>query len=124
MVMKTNPIMGKMDKCSQGLGMLGMSGLRDPCYQYVEQCVTQLEGRGVNFQAIQTDGFRGQYKFALAPLPPLQEVEILLDADSGSLASIVGRPMIELYVEMKRHELARLKRMDVEEVRELFIELF
>lgn len=26
-VMKANPIMGKMDKCSQGLGMLGMSGL-------------------------------------------------------------------------------------------------
>lgn len=32
--------------------------------------------------------------------------------------------MIVLYVEMKRHELARLKRMDVEEVRKLFIELF
>ena len=77
-VMIANPITGKMDKCSQGLGMLGMSGLRHPCYQYVEQCVTQLEARGVNLQAIHTEGFRGQYKFALAPLPPPQAVDLLL----------------------------------------------
>lgn len=69
---------GKMERCSQGWGLFSIAGLRDPCYQYVEECVTQLEALGVDFQAIHTEGQRGQYEFALGPRPPLEAVDQLV----------------------------------------------
>lgn len=77
-VMKANKSTGKMERCSDGWGLFSISGLRDPCYQYVEECVVQLEALGVDFQAIHTEGQRGQYEFALGPKPPLEAVDQLV----------------------------------------------
>lgn len=77
-VMKANSSTGKMERCSNGHGCFSASGLRDPCYQYVEQCITQLEAQGVDIQAIHTEGSRGQYEFALGPRPPVEAVDQLV----------------------------------------------
>lgn len=78
MVIKASPSIGKMEKCSEGYGLFSISGLRDPCYQYVEQYVDQLQALGVDFQAVHTEGLRGQYEFALGPRPPLEAVDQLV----------------------------------------------
>lgn len=77
-VMKVSPNTGKMEKCSQGYGLFSISGLRDPCYQYVEKCVNELLALGVDCQAIHTEGLRGQYEIALGPRPPLEAVDQLV----------------------------------------------
>ncbi|KAF7593673.1 hypothetical protein BBP40_011082 [Aspergillus hancockii] len=78
LVMKSNGSTGTMERASRGWGLFAISGLRDPCYQYIEECVTQLQALGVDFQAIHTEGVRGQYEFALGPKPPMEAVDQLL----------------------------------------------
>jgi glutamine synthetase len=51
-----------MVRCSEGFGLFSVAGLRDPCYQYVEQCVHQLRAQGVEVLAVHTEGIRGQYE--------------------------------------------------------------
>ncbi|KAJ5455180.1 glutamine synthetase [Penicillium sp. IBT 31633x] len=77
-VMKANTCTGKMERCSQGWGLFSVAGLRDQTYQYVEECVSLLEALGVDFQAIHTEGQRGQYEFALGPRSPLEAVDQLV----------------------------------------------
>lgn len=76
--MEASPSTGKMEKCSEGYGLFSISGLRDPCYQYVEQCVDQLQALGLDFQAVHTECLRGQYEFVLGPRPPLEAVDQLV----------------------------------------------
>ncbi|RAK76331.1 putative glutamine synthetase [Aspergillus fijiensis CBS 313.89] len=77
-IMKPHPETGRLERYSRGWGLFSVAGLRDPCYTHVEQCVLQLQARGVDIQAIHTEGVRGQYEFALGPKPPLQAVDQLL----------------------------------------------
>lgn len=77
-VMKSDPSSNAMVRCSGGLGHFAVSGLRDPCFQYVEQCVTLLRAQGVVVQAVHTEGFRGQYEIVLGPLQPIQAVDQLI----------------------------------------------
>ncbi|KAJ5652111.1 glutamine synthetase [Penicillium longicatenatum] len=59
------------------------------------------------------------------PLPQcLEDSLAVLDADTGSLATIIGRPMIDHYINIKRFEIAQMKKMKSKTVRELLIELF
>jgi glutamine synthetase len=101
-VMKANESTGKMERRSQGWGLFSISGLRDPCYQLVEECVSRLMALGVDFQAIHTEGQRGQYEFALGPLPPLQAVDQLvlvhsylkdIFAHHGYMVTMVPKPV-------------------------------
>ncbi|OQE91432.1 hypothetical protein PENNAL_c0009G08538 [Penicillium nalgiovense] len=62
----------------RGLGHFAVSGLRDPCYQYVEECVHQLQAQGVKFHSLHSEGHRGQYEISLAPLPPAQGINQLI----------------------------------------------
>ncbi|RAL07257.1 glutamine synthetase [Aspergillus homomorphus CBS 101889] len=78
LILKPNPTTGQMERCSRGWGLFSISGLRDPCYEHIELCVLQLKARGVDIQAIHTEGVRGQYEFALGPKPPMQAVDQLL----------------------------------------------
>lgn len=65
------------------------------------------------------DADRGQ------PLPKnLNAALDVLEADEGNLAAVLGRPMIDRYVGIKRYENASLAKLDPKEVHELFIELF
>lgn len=77
-VMKTVPSSNSTYRHSEGLGHFAVSGLRDPCYQYVEKCVLQLRAHGVILHTLQTEGHRGQYEIALGALPPVQAVDQLL----------------------------------------------
>ncbi|KAL4929081.1 putative glutamine synthetase [Aspergillus undulatus] len=63
---------------SRGLGRYTVSGLRDPCWTYVEEAVKRLRAFGVHITAIHAEGMRGQYEIALGPLPPLQAVDQLV----------------------------------------------
>ncbi|PYH43056.1 putative glutamine synthetase [Aspergillus saccharolyticus JOP 1030-1] len=77
-IMKPDPATGKLERYSRGWGLFSVGGLRDPCYQHIEQCVLKLHARGVDIQAIHTEGVRGQYEFALGPKPPMQAVDQLI----------------------------------------------
>ncbi|KAJ5946137.1 glutamine synthetase [Penicillium verhagenii] len=77
-VMKMDESSNSMVRCSDGLGHFAVSGLRDPSYQCVEQCVTRLRAQGALIQAVHTEGFRGQYEIVLGPLPPMQAVDQLI----------------------------------------------
>jgi glutamine synthetase len=63
-VMKSNPSSDRRYQYSQGLGHFAVSGLRDPCYQYVEECVHQLQAQGVKFHSLHSEGHRGQYEIS------------------------------------------------------------
>ncbi|PWI65251.1 hypothetical protein PCL_07301 [Purpureocillium lilacinum] len=87
---------------SVGLGNFAVSGLRDPCYVYVEEVVQSLLQAGVKIEAFHTEGRRGQYEIALGPLPPIQAVDQLvivhdtikhLFARQGLLATMSPRPV-------------------------------
>ncbi|KAJ5726997.1 glutamine synthetase [Penicillium malachiteum] len=67
-----------MTRCSNGLGHFAVSGFRDLCYQYVEECVNDLRSQGAKIQAVHTEGFRGQYEIVLGPLPPMQAIDQLI----------------------------------------------
>ncbi|KAJ5797796.1 glutamine synthetase [Penicillium pulvis] len=77
-VMKSCASSDAMVRCSEGFGLFSVAGLRDPCYQYVEQCVRQLRAQGVEILAVHTEGVRGQYEIVLGPLPPTQAIDQLL----------------------------------------------
>ncbi|PIG87318.1 glutamine synthetase [Aspergillus arachidicola] len=102
-VMKVSSTTGEYVKHSQGPGNFSVSGLRDPCYKYVQQCVQQLLDLGVHIHGIHSEGKRGQYEIALKPLPPLQAVdqlhfvhEYLKDtfAQHGYMATMAPKPII------------------------------
>ncbi|CEJ81027.1 hypothetical protein VHEMI01180 [[Torrubiella] hemipterigena] len=76
-IMKTTET-GDLVSFSQGLGRFAADGLRDPCYQYVEETVTTLLEAGVKIDAFQTEGRRGQYEITLGCLPPLAAVDQLV----------------------------------------------
>ena len=63
---------------SCGLGRYAVAGLRDPRFAYIEEVMERLLDSGVNIQAVQTEGRRGQYEFSLGPRPPLEAVDELL----------------------------------------------
>jgi glutamine synthetase len=67
-----------MTRYSNGMGHFAVSGFRDPCFQYVEECVQGLRAQGAEIQAIHTEGFRGQYEIVLGPLPPMQAIDQLV----------------------------------------------
>ena len=69
---------GTMTRHSDGLGHFAVSGFRDSCYQYVEECVHGLRAQGAKIQAVHTEGFRGQYEIVLGPLPPMQAIDQLV----------------------------------------------
>lgn len=77
-VMKSSTSSTTPHRQSAGLGHYAVSGLRDPCYQYVEQCMHKLRDRGVIVHALHTEGIRGQYEIVLGPLPPVQAVDQLI----------------------------------------------
>jgi glutamine synthetase len=54
----------------------------------------------------------------------LEDSLAILDADTGSLATIIGRPMIDHFIKIKRFEIAQTKKMNSKAVRKLLIELF
>ncbi|KAJ5207369.1 glutamine synthetase [Penicillium cf. griseofulvum] len=59
------------------------------------------------------------------PLPRcLNDSLAILSADTGSLVDMIGRPMIDHYIELKRYEIAQMKDIDSQAIRELLIELF
>jgi glutamine synthetase len=47
-----------------------------------------------------------------------------LSRHSENLDMMIGRPIIQQYVDFKRYEMVQLRGMDPTELRELFIELF
>ncbi|CEO58556.1 hypothetical protein PMG11_03270 [Penicillium brasilianum] len=125
-VMKANPSTGKTERCSQGWGLFSIAGLRDPCYQYVEQCVSQLEALGVDIQAIHTEGQRGQYELALGPRPPLEAVDQLVLVHSylkdtfarhGYVVTMVPKPVASESLANGQHTHLSLQptRPDLEE---------
>ncbi|KAE8370064.1 hypothetical protein BDV27DRAFT_171289 [Aspergillus caelatus] len=102
-VMKVSSVTGEYVKHSQGPGNFSVSGLRDPCYRYVQQCVQQLLALGVHIHGIHSEGKRGQYEIALKPLPPLQAVDQLhlvhdylkdTFAQHGYMATMAPKPVI------------------------------
>ena len=102
-VMKASSVTGGYVKFSQGPGNFSVSGLRDPCYRYVQQCVQQLLALGVHIHGIHSEGKRGQYEIALKPLPPLQAVDQLhlvhdylkdTFAQHGYMATMAPKPVI------------------------------
>ncbi|CAI7594304.1 unnamed protein product [Penicillium manginii] len=59
------------------------------------------------------------------PLPEnVEEAISILEQDEFGLADVLGGPILDQYVAMKRFELSKLKDMDSEKIRQLFIELF
>ncbi|KAE8380148.1 hypothetical protein BDV26DRAFT_303222 [Aspergillus bertholletiae] len=102
-VMKVSPPTGEYVKHTQGLGNFSVSGLRDPCYRYVQQCVQQLVTLGVHIHGLHSEGKRGQYEIALKPLPPLQAVDQLhlvhdclkdTFAQHGYMVTMAPKPVI------------------------------
>lgn len=63
---------------SNGLGRFAIAGQRQPCFAQVEECIDELQSAGVDIEAFQTEGRRGQYEISLAPRPPLQAVDELV----------------------------------------------
>ncbi|OQE16323.1 hypothetical protein PENFLA_c028G01663 [Penicillium flavigenum] len=61
-----------------GLGRYCVDGLRDPCFQYVEEAVQELLDSGALIQEFHSEGAVGQYEITLGPLPPLQAVDQLI----------------------------------------------
>ncbi|KAL5041897.1 hypothetical protein BDW71DRAFT_200971 [Aspergillus fruticulosus] len=47
-----------------------------------------------------------------------------LDLRSSGLDTMIGRPLVDHYIEMKRYETSRMREMDAQTVRELLVELF
>ncbi|GAB1193812.1 hypothetical protein APSETT444_003042 [Aspergillus pseudonomiae] len=102
-VMKASCATGEYVKHSQGPGNFSVSGLRDPCYRYVQQCIQQLLVLGVHIHGLHSEGKRGQYEIALKPLPPLQAVDQLhfvhdylkdTFAKHGYMATMAPKPLI------------------------------
>ncbi|KAE8140638.1 hypothetical protein BDV38DRAFT_290288 [Aspergillus pseudotamarii] len=102
-VMKISSVTGEYVKHSQGPGNFSVSGLRDPCYRDVQQCVQQLLTLGVHIHGIHSEGKRGQYEIALKPLPPLQAVDQLhlvhdylkdTFAQHGYMVTMAPKPVI------------------------------
>ncbi|OGM41538.1 glutamine synthetase [Aspergillus bombycis] len=102
-VMKVSSTTGEYVKHSQGPGNFSLSGLRDPCYQYVQQCVQELSALGVHIHGLHSEGKRGQYEIALKPLPPMQAVDQLhfvhdylkdTFAKHGYMATMAPKPLI------------------------------
>lgn len=59
------------------------------------------------------------------PLPGnVEEAISILEKDEFGLADVLGSPVLERYVMIKRFELSKLKEMDPETIRRLFVELF
>lgn len=69
---------GSLVPCSAGFGRFAVGGLRDPCYEHVEETVLVLQAAGVKIDAFQTEGRRGQYEFTLGCLPPVAAVDQLV----------------------------------------------
>lgn len=76
-VMKANAD-GNLVPYSTGYGRFCVGGLRDPCWEYVEEAAFALMEAGVEIDALQTEGRRGQYEFSLGCLPPLAAVDQLI----------------------------------------------
>ena len=77
MIMKTSSD-GEIVPHSTGLGLMAVAGLRDASFKYVEECIFELQESGVQLQSFHTEGRRGQYEFALGPLPPMEAVDQLI----------------------------------------------
>ena len=69
---------GNIVPMSAGYGRYAIDGLRDPCYQYVEEAAQEMLEAGVAMQTIQAEGIRGQYEISMAPLPPLAALDQLV----------------------------------------------
>ena len=69
---------GNIVPMSAGFGRYAIDGLRDPCYQYLEEAVQELLEAGVSMQTIQAEGIRGQYEISLGPLPPISAIDQLV----------------------------------------------
>ncbi|KAF3925298.1 hypothetical protein ABW20_dc0107529 [Dactylellina cionopaga] len=69
---------GGLVSYSLSLGMGACDGLRHPCYQHVEETMQVLLDAGVGLEVVHTEGIRGQYKFCLAPKPPMEAVDELI----------------------------------------------
>ncbi|GFF95903.1 protein fluG [Aspergillus lentulus] len=63
---------------TNGLGRYAVDGLRHPHFNLVESTIHQLLDAGVDIQAVQTEGRRGQYELSLAPRTPLEAVDELI----------------------------------------------
>ncbi|KAJ5243418.1 glutamine synthetase [Penicillium citrinum] len=125
-VMKLNQETGIIDRCSEGWGLFSISGLRDPVYHYVEECVMKLEQLGVDIQAIHTEGQRGQYEFALGPKPPMEAVDQLvlvhsylkdIFAQNGYIVTMMPKPVASESLATGQHTHLSLQppRPDLEE---------
>ena len=59
------------------------------------------------------------------PLPKSLEAALDgLDLRSSGLDTMIGRPLVDHYIEMKRYEASRMKEMDAQSVSELLVEIF
>ncbi|KAJ5816771.1 protein fluG [Penicillium robsamsonii] len=61
-----------------GLGRYAVDGLRHRHFDLIEAAIHQLLDSGVDIQAFQTEGRRGQYELSLAPRTPLEAVDELI----------------------------------------------
>lgn len=61
-----------------GPGHYCVASMREPSFQYLEECVTELISAGVSIQDFHVEGTTGQFEIALAPLPPIQAVDELV----------------------------------------------
>ncbi|KAJ5523572.1 protein fluG [Penicillium frequentans] len=75
---------------AEGLGRYAIDGLRDPIFSYIEEVIIELLDHGVDIEAVQTEGRRGQYELSLGPRSPLEAVdELVLVHDT--LKTMIGR---------------------------------
>lgn len=86
----TNTNTSTLVPASSGFGHFSVGGLRDPCYEYVEEAVLALQAAGVRIDAFQTEGVRGQYEIALGCLPPAAAVDQLI-LTQDTLKRVFGR---------------------------------
>ncbi|KAJ5649330.1 fluG protein [Penicillium longicatenatum] len=115
---------GKLVPHSLGLGGGACSGLRDPCYRYVEEVMKVLLEAGVGLEAIHTEGLQGQYEFCLAPRPPIEAVdELILVHDTlkrvftlhGLVATMFPRPTTLRTQSIGQHTHVSISNPELEE---------
>ncbi|RLM01573.1 hypothetical protein CFD26_108864 [Aspergillus turcosus] len=63
--------------CS-GPGHYCVASMRDPAFQYLQECVSELINAGVGVHDFHVECTTGQFEIALMPLPPMQAVDELV----------------------------------------------
>ncbi|GAD97071.1 fluG protein [Paecilomyces variotii No. 5] len=75
--------------CS-GPGHYSVASIRDSSFHYLDECVTELMGAGVDIHDFHVEGTTGQFENSLAPLTPMAAVDELVRVHD-MVKSIVSR---------------------------------